>query len=66
MCVNEFLSFEKSGATFYLVDANKVGYMTHPQIMAAGDRNYVGNNYGDNVVVGFEPKKKGEVLLYIK
>lgn len=65
MKVNEFVGIEKSGAMFAIVSADEVGYLTSQKIILEADRNVVLNKYGDCEVVGFEPKTKRTMYLYV-
>ena len=62
----EFVKLEVSNVMFEIVDANKPGYMTRPELMLIADRNVVTKQFSDWAVVGFEPITKRRIRLYIK
>lgn len=66
MTVKDFIALEKAGAMFTVVNANRVGYMTNPQIVDVADCNVIGRDYGEYELVGFEPVTKRNIKLYVK
>ncbi len=66
MKVSEFLKLDVSGVMYAVVDAKKSGYMSQPHILVEADRNVVKDLYGNSEVVGFAPKTKRSIFLYIK
>lgn len=64
MKVKDFVSMEKSGAMFRLVDADERGYLTTDKTLYEADRSTVKKLYGEAIVVGFAPKGK-KVTIYI-
>ena len=66
MIVRNFVKLDVSGMMFRLVDANRVGYMTHPVVILEADKNVVRKEYGEHEVVGFENATKKTMILYIK
>lgn len=65
MTVNEFVSMEKFGGYFALVDADKQGYMSKPFIITEADRNVVSKFYGELTVIGYAPKSKNSMFIYV-
>lgn len=66
MKVKDFLEYNISGAIVAVVDANRTGYMLYPFILMEASMDVVNRQYGDNVVIGFEPVSKKKFYLYIK
>lgn len=65
MKVKEFISFEKSGAMFVVIDADMTGYMSNPKVLTIADRNVVSDNYGDAELIGFSSAASRRINLYI-
>ena len=51
---------------YEVVDASKAGYMTRPEVLTTADRNVVGKDFGDYELVGFAPKSKTTVTIYVR
>ena len=66
MKVSDFVKMETSGALFTVVDANKVGYMTRPDVITVGDKNVLTMQFADAEVIGFEPKTARNITVYVK
>jgi hypothetical protein len=68
MTVKEFNTFVKSAVMYHIVDATKQGYLSEPEknVIYGGDINAIKPLYGDCEVVGFEPRTKKSIYLYIK
>lgn len=67
MLVKDFLTMERSGCMFMVVDARKTGYMVCPVVLLAGaDRNVVKSAYGTWELVGFEPSGKKTITIYVR
>lgn len=65
MTVKDFVKMEKSGAMFHVVDANRIGYLTKQEVEIVCDRNVLYERFAENEVVGFEPKTKRSIYLYV-
>ena len=66
MTVKDFIKLEKSGATFRVVDATKVGYMTKPTIIIEAGRSVVADRFGDWELIGFSAERKQIVEIYVR
>ena len=68
MTVKEFNKYVRSAVIFYIVDATKQGYLSEPEkyVIYSGDINVIKPLYGDCEVMGFEPRTKKSIYLYIK
>ena len=68
MTVKEFYKYVSSPVMFHIVDATKQGYLSEPEknVIYGGDINAIKPLYGDCEVVGFEPRTKKSIYLYIK
>ena len=66
MTVKDFVKLNNDGSMFELVDASKVGYIAHPDVLTCADRNVVAKEYGEKEVIGFAIKSRIILTLYIK
>ena len=67
MTVKEFNKYVKSAVMYHIVDTTKLGYLSDPEknVIYVGDINAIKPIYGDCEVVGFEPRTKKSIYLYI-
>lgn len=65
MKVNDFLELDKSGAMYDVVDARKTGYVTFPSVLISGDRDVVKKYHGESKLIGFAPKTKRTIIIYV-
>lgn len=66
MTVYEFTKLSVADVMFQIVNADKTGFMTTPEIMIEADKNVVRKLYGDRIVVYFELVSKKRMILYTK
>lgn len=65
MKVAEFIKLDKANTIYRVVNANKVGYLTCPEVLFEADRNVVKERVGVFELVGFSPLKKNMIEIYI-
>ena len=68
MLVKDFVAMDKHGSIFCVVDATRTGYMTYPDSCTLC-RNYghiIAKEFGDHEIVGFAPRSKNSIMIYVK
>ena len=66
MTVYEFTKLSVADVMFQIVNADKTGFMSNPEIMIEADKNVVRELYGNRIVVYFEIVSKKRMMLYTK
>lgn len=68
MLVKDFVAMDKHGSIFNVVDATRTGYMTYPEscTLKSADRNVVEAEFGEREVVGFAPRSRHSIMIYIR
>ena len=66
LTVTDFTKLDVAGVMFRVIDGDKQGFLTCPQVLIEADKNVVRERYGDYGVVYFEIIGKKTMALYIK
>lgn len=68
MLVKDFVAMDKHGSIFCVVDATRTGYMTYPDscILDIAGRSVVTKEFGEYEIVGFAPRSKNSIMIYVK
>jgi hypothetical protein len=66
MTLKEFDKLNIGGYMYIVVDANKTGYMTNPNILLIAGRDVAKRDYGDKEVIGVASTHKNKLTVYVK
>lgn len=68
MTLGEFIKFAKDDYMYTVVDANQIGYISHPERCALGEGNRaaIGPEFGNMEFVGFDIVTKRRIMVYVR
>ena len=68
MTLGEFIKFAKDDYFYLVVDADQIGYMSHPErcTLGEGNRAAIGPEFGNMKLVGFDIVTKRRIMVYAR